>query len=68
MGRRRRLLESGLKVLVDGRDVGHDALPVRPLRVHHFVDVLERRAPSTSAFRRRSPVFLKVWSVDHQWS
>lgn len=46
--KRRRLPESGLKVLVDGGDVGHDALPVRPLCVHHLVDVLGRRAPSTS--------------------
>lgn len=41
--------ESGLKVLVDGRDVGHDALPVRPLCVHHLVYVLETRAGSASA-------------------
>lgn len=34
---------SGLKVLIYGRDVGHHALPVRPLRAHHFVDVLQTR-------------------------
>lgn len=35
-------LEDGsrLKVLVDGRDVGHHTLPVRPLCVHHLSNVL----------------------------
>lgn len=49
------LLESGLKVLVDGRDVGHDALPVRPLGVHHVVYVLERRAPDIELVMKSSP-------------
>ena len=31
---------SGLKVLVDGCDIGHDTLPVRSLSVHHFTNVL----------------------------
>lgn len=32
-------VKSGLKVFVDGCDVGHDALPVWPLRVHHLINV-----------------------------
>lgn len=36
--------QSGLKVLVDCRNVGHDALPVGPLCVHHVIDVLEEAA------------------------
>ena len=36
-------VKSGLKVLVDGSDVSHDTLPVRPLRVHHLIYVLEQR-------------------------
>lgn len=33
--------QSGLKVLVDGSDVGHDTLPVWSLCVHHLINVLE---------------------------
>lgn len=36
-------VKSGLKVLVDGSDVSHDTLPVRPLCVHHLIYVLEQR-------------------------
>lgn len=32
-------MSSGLKVFVDGCDVSHDALPVRPLCVHHLIYV-----------------------------
>lgn len=46
--------QSGLKVLVDCRNVGHDALPVWPLRVHHIIDVLETRAGNTDV-RREEP-------------
>lgn len=31
---------SGLKILVYLRDVQHDALPVRPVRLHQLLDVL----------------------------
>lgn len=37
------ILMSGLKVLVDGRDVGHDTLPIWPLCVNHLIDVLQQR-------------------------
>lgn len=30
---------SGFKVLVDGCDIQHDVLPVRPLSARHFIDV-----------------------------
>lgn len=32
-------VKSGLKVLVDGCDISHDTLPVRPLCVHHLIYV-----------------------------
>lgn len=52
-------VESGLKVLVDGCDVRHDALPVGPLSVHHLIYVLEqkqKRPPGlqSSVHRKRS--------------
>lgn len=48
--------ESGLKVLVDGRDVSHDTLPVRPLRVHHLVYVLEERERETVKEERHATI------------
>lgn len=37
------IVKSGLKVLVDGCDISHDTLPVRPLCVHHLIYVLQQR-------------------------
>lgn len=34
---------SRLKVFVDGRDIGHDLLPVRPLQLDHVLDILEKK-------------------------
>lgn len=50
--------QSGLKVLVDCRNVGHDALPVWPLCVHHIIDVLETRAGKTVDAMREDPQLL----------
>ena len=35
------LVKSGLKVFVDGCDISHDTLPVRPLCVDHVIYILE---------------------------
>lgn len=56
--------QSGLKVLVDCRNVGHDALPVRPLCVHHIVDVLESRAGNTVDVMREDPRLLLAAASD----
>lgn len=45
-------VESGLKVLVDGCDVRHDALPVGPLSVHHLIYVLGRQKRPRGLQRR----------------
>lgn len=45
-------MKSGLKVLVNSCDIGHDALPIRPLCVHHLVYVLESNN-SQSGWRKQ---------------
>lgn len=47
---------SGLEVLVDGGDVGHDALPVGPLRVHHLIYVLQRSTGESTQETHELPV------------
>lgn len=54
-------VKSGLKVLVDGSDVSHDTLPVRPLCVHHLIYVLEQKK---AHFRSHTQVLASSsWSV-----
>lgn len=43
----KRSMSSGFKVLVDGRDVGHDVLPVWSLSVHHLINVQSAFDPHT---------------------
>jgi hypothetical protein len=51
-------LEDGsrLKVLVDGSDVGHHTLPVRPLCVHHLSNVLREKERQKERHVRRIAV------------
>jgi len=57
--------ELGLEMLVNGRDVGHYRLPVRPLRRNHFVRVQKgRNADGFGSLKGQREIPLLIFVVE----
>lgn len=59
---------SGLKILVYLRDIQHDALPVRPVRLHQLLDVLlvteQRHGSQCLSLCKTSVLFKRISSQE----
>lgn len=59
---------SCLKILINGRHVGHDTLPVGSFCVHHFTDVLwDRESQKFIRVEQLQLAFLKIIWYKYKW-